>query len=788
MSDLQLIQDIGILNKGLELLHIGFAPHPRGPQQIELNCLCLRHSDGSLSALWPASFKRPPLLRFLPMLTRSERKKARHIRLAEALNQPVIAGMKPLKLYASDAVMRRLNHYPEWAIFIASPGRERRMLAWHRDNDGKAAVTKLSLSIQAAKGIFKERKALHQTLPDGMLVPGVLDQKGYAFTQEDMQDVKELMVPLQLSELPDSLMQEWLKTELKTKPLGQTGWYRDTQYWLLGQQAQPTHDKSEILQQKIRLLFECMAPEASVPVSRAHGDFTPRHLRLMGKKLLVTGWRMSEEDLPAMFDWFQFVYYSRTILDEKSFAEIRKEIDERLSEPQWEDFFLQHDIDAGEAEQQYLLCAISRNLQGNSPNDESGKKLLQVWCEALGFWMDFEGILNHRQIVLQDIMHFLHEQSYAALGLPDPDITMLPLSERLELLIVPQSAFALRKFLKRHRGVLRVRAHRIDEGWRFSVFLCGGGTIHISCITRLWQGRHVFGTMNQVLAQAEFIETGIKRLPHQEEMNFQRFRRAKHLGKKMEVTEMPHAESGSVSNWEHAAWPAMESKGIRRLMHGLQHKIEFILSLAPVRGFVITFSGVDEAGQRTVIEATRHRIRQELQVPVVVLPHRPSMAVIRSLNQSSRKLAVQSRALLTQQEAPSFFKRMLRPAEDLLVQLHILFRFVLRGHVVLYDQYYACDEVKSSKVKLPSILTHWWHRFLLKPDLNVLLYAPAELVKQRSQVLSTEDIEHITGEYLALFQKMGQRAGQKHFISVRNTRLGDTLETVFKAIHIQQPA
>ncbi|MBS1614940.1 MAG: hypothetical protein JST06_02365 [Bacteroidetes bacterium] len=801
MSSLQLIQDIGILNKGLALLNIGFSPIRRGNQQYDIPCHCLRLADGSLSALWPASFEQPPLLRFLPMLTRAEQQKGQRIRFALSLKIPALAGIEPLTLYASLPVLRKLNHYPEWSIFIACQEQDRRMLVWHRDKNGQAGVTKLSLSIPAAKGIFRERTALQQTLPKGMIAPKCLQQKGYALTLEDRLDIKDLKAPRQRTDLPTDLIQDWLIQDLKSKPLGQTGWYRDAQYWLLGQHSQMAHDPSEILQQKIRLFFECMAPEASVQVARAHGDFTPRHLHMHGTQLLVTGWRRSEDELPAMYDWFHFVYYSRTILDKKPFAAIRKEIDDTLSEPQWESFLLQHELDAGEAEQQYLLCAISRSLQRKEYTGKGTQNLLQTWCEALGFWMDFEGILTHRQIVLQDIMHFLHEQPYIALGLPDPDISMLPLSERLELVISPTTTQDLSRFLKEHRGILRLQSHRNEEGWRFSVFLCGGSAIHIHCINHLRYRRYVYGDMGALLGQSVFNEWGVRSLPRQAERAFSMFRHALHhqgssAADEQSLPELKRVlpflknlspdetrQTGILSGILNTLRQEVENKGIPAWRQRLRYFKASMLRLMPIRGFVITFSGVDEAGQRSVIEATRHRIRQELQVPVVVLPHRPSLAIIKALKKSSRKLVLQGHT--TRSSFPHF--SFLRPIEDLLVQFHVLFRFVLRGYVVLYDQFYSCQEPQAHKVKLPSVLTHWWHRFLLKPDLNVLLYAPAELVKQRRQELSTEDIEHITGEYLALFQKMGQRSGHGDFISVRNTKLGDTLETVFRAIHTQQP-
>jgi hypothetical protein len=112
----------------------------------------------------------------------------------------------------------------------------------------------------------------------------------------------------------------------------------------------------------------------------------------------------------------------------------------------------------------------------------------------------------------------------------------------------------------------------------------------------------------------------------------------------------------------------------------------------------------------------------------------------------------------------------------------------MRGYVVLYDHYFDLfSDSHGSKVVLPAAYTSWWYRFLLKPDLNFLLYSPTHAVMERQQELSAQDIEQLTGQYLALFEKLERSSsGHAHFISVRNMRLGDTMETLFHYIKERQ--
>ena len=144
---------------------------------------------------------------------------------------------------------------------------------------------------------------------------------------------------------------------------------------------------SEVLLQKMRTLMECMMPQAMVPAARAHGDFTPPNIRVRGKELLLKGWQLSSADMPALYDLFHFFYQNGTAC-RRPFAAIRKEIDETLRRPEWEAFLLEHEIEPNEAEQQYLLSAVSRCLHQYAGAKWSREmpRMMQVWCEAFGFW------------------------------------------------------------------------------------------------------------------------------------------------------------------------------------------------------------------------------------------------------------------------------------------------------------------------------------------------------------------------------------------------------------------
>jgi thymidylate kinase len=232
------------------------------------------------------------------------------------------------------------------------------------------------------------------------------------------------------------------------------------------------------------------------------------------------------------------------------------------------------------------------------------------------------------------------------------------------------------------------------------------------------------------------------------------------------------------------------NRGFQGLWHRLQYGFGKLRKLIPQRGFIITFSGVEGVGTHTVIEATGHRISEELRLPVIVLPQRPGLLpAVRRTERSGNTVSLSPETISKRRGFVASLRFVYAHLDSLLAQCYIHLRYVMRGYVVLYDHYFDfSNDNEGNNVVLPAAFTTWWYRFLLKPDLNFLLYAPADVILQRKQELRAQDIEQLTGQYLALFQKLERRSGPGHYISVRNMRLGDTVERLFQHIKTQAEA
>lgn len=775
--------------------------------------------------LWPVAAREPQMLRFYHQGDKRSRLVGGIIRTAFKLRMPGLVSSGNVVLYTTAIGARQLHRLNDWAIFTGREGINRKMVIWHEDKEGRSAFTKLSLSTYAARNVYKERIAIQQPAPEGVVLPRNIDMRCYAFTQQDLFGSQNAQVVQDISHFPLSALQRWLGYSVHPEKLGELAWYQEAQAWLHSPRRSKDERISEVLLDKMRTLIDCMLPQATVPVTRAHGDFTPWNIRRRGDELLIIDWEQSRDDLPALYDLFHFIYQSNTLVKGRPFAAIRQEIDETLRKPEWEKFLLEHDIDPGEAEQQYLLCTISVHLREYARQTRWHHKrhaLMQTWCEALGFWMDYEGLLTQRQIVLQDVIHFLHDQPYAAMKLCSQDITALPLNSVLEVCMPVQVRDALLDYLNKHRCVERIRVQSKAAMRQLSVFLSGGGSIHVDCIGEMRIGSLVFANAKQIWSTARLNKTGIKQPALDEDLRYTRLyyllhgtsmpqqQRDLYLAQNIDTQyELLHKlhENGLPSNKPLAAIlqydegsykrsitalkKLPENKGLQHLWHYLQYGLDILRGMLPRRGFAITFSGLDGAGKHTVIEATRHRIMQELRMRVVVLPHRPSLLSL-LFPSISRREGAQNTIQLSQTR-PSIPGAILRFAyyyvDYFFAQCYVYLRYITRGYVVLFDQYFDfISDSKTHNVILPAAYTSWWYRFLLKPNLNFLLYSPVNVIRERKQELSAEDIERLTGQYLELFNKLERRSGHGHYISVRNLRLGDTVERLFQHIRTQAEA
>jgi thiamine kinase-like enzyme len=91
--------------------------------------------------------------------------------------------------------------------------------------------------------------------------------------------------------------------------------------------------KIETLVKGLKQLYSTISLGESVPVSVSHGDFTPWNMYCDEQRLYVYDWEMARNGIPMLFDLFHFSYQSVILQQQKSYQEVKANINNWLKQP-----------------------------------------------------------------------------------------------------------------------------------------------------------------------------------------------------------------------------------------------------------------------------------------------------------------------------------------------------------------------------------------------------------------------------------------------------------------------
>ncbi|MBK9637472.1 MAG: hypothetical protein IPO63_06540 [Bacteroidetes bacterium] len=230
------------------------------------------------------------------------------------------------------------------------------------------------------------------------------------------------------------------------------------------------------------------------------------------------------------------------------------------------------------------------------------------------------------------------------------------------------------------------------------------------------------------------------------------------------------------------------NKGIRLAYYKARYLIDVLKDAISHRGIIITFSGVDGAGKSTIIDEVNEVLKSKFRQRTVILRHRPSLLpILSSWRHGKANAEKKTRERLPRQGTntsvmSSFFRFMYYYTDYLLGQFYIYFRYTLRGYTVLYDRYYFdfIIDSKRSNIVLSKKFMKWGYHFIFKPELNVFLYADADVIRTRKQELDTRAISELTSDYKKLFNELSSGGNQKNYLMVNNVSKEETFNRVMR--------
>jgi hypothetical protein len=136
----------------------------------------------------------------------------------------------------------------------------------------------------------------------------------------------------------------------------------------------------------LRRLYNSLPLEAIIPVSVAHGDFTPWNMYCDDHRLYVYDWELSSNGIPMLFDFYHFIMQSQVLIHHLDYPAIRKIMNDTLVQHNVQRLVNRYDIDTELHYKLYLLFTVSHYLRlyiGENELLTQSHWMVDTWMDAL---------------------------------------------------------------------------------------------------------------------------------------------------------------------------------------------------------------------------------------------------------------------------------------------------------------------------------------------------------------------------------------------------------------------
>ncbi len=813
MSNKISFEDLSLINSGLEAIEIQLSLHPTEEHCNEMPCDFISNTDGTLRWIWSSSSKKATFLKFYHEGSYKSKAIGLLIRTCYFLGLGRLIINGSCKLYINKRGLALLNGFNSWALFTGTVGENRKLVTWYERGD-KSYFAKIPVTFQAACNIANEPLAQGMGTTVNIVRPE-MQLSSSILIQSDIYTDRKIVAPQSIQDLPVGVVIGWCKTGL------QLGKAHMVHNWDVITTTTDFSDLgscrySPVLTKRLNQLTATVNNNDLVHLAYSHGDFTSWNMKGDATKIFVVDWELNASNRPALYDVFHFIYQQAILINRTSFSEIRKEISSYFAGSDWTTFIKENGIDIALCEKLYLISVVNYYLDAYSRQEKWHTQvdwLLQTWCEAMGYWLQVEDLLKPRQIVLEDIVHYLRNTEYAVLKLGDNDLAQLPETSDIDMCINKKDAAALLAYLQTHSLVSYLQTASQTFMNQTTIFVNDGNMIHLDCIWKIRRKATVFLSLNDVLSTSRVNSFGITIPSAANDVKYvwlfhllnnaktpERYISSfganpeynKAIGKITTAFNLRLAFFGEPDLMEKTSVMQIicsgnENRGINKVKNRIGYIIDKLKALKVKKGHLITFSGVDGAGKSTIIDIISKKIEKELRMPVVLLRHRPSILPILSAwkygkkEAESRSVGRLPRTGNNKAGISSYLRFTYYYLDYLLGQFYVQLRYVRRGYIVLYDRYYFdfINDSKRSNIIVPTSFASYLYKLLIKPEFNYFLYAPADVILARKQELNAESIEMLTQKYLTLFTSLQQKDKENTYCAISNIHLESTLNIIF---------
>ncbi len=580
---------------------------------------------------------------------------------------------------------------------------------------------------------------------------------------------------------------------------------------------------ASIIKEQVLILEQELESYDFFITAPAHMDFTPWNMYCNDDTLYVYDLELAQQEIPLFFDLFHFVFQTHVLLHRNTYTDIKTELASILAHPYLAALIKDKGIEVNRYFKFYLFYTATYYLNTFLQQHESQKLhmqanwLMEMWAHALLESNRMRSEMNKRQEMISMLFEFLKNKPYALLKHTEANIASIPETSDLDILIDPARISEALQFIQSFEGIEKLRMDRKQSLYMIEIFFDDGSFLEIDLIYQFMRKGQVFLNAQEVLRDAAWNMESIKvaSLEHnlayitlfyalnyadvpnkyiryyhshsQQQLQYVKTYFRNELGLEgpeclFYYNEEEHRNIKQKVRHKHGRYLS------KRVLNLFYYLWGIVRSAFKNRGIVITISGVDGAGKSTIIQNLKERLKDNYRRNVVVIRHRPSLLPILSSYKHGREAAEKKAAETlprkgnNKSKLGSLVRFIYYLSDYVLGQFYIYLKYTMRGYVIIYDRYYFdfINDSKRSNIVISKSVVKAFYKLIFKPDINVLLYAQPEVIIQRKQELSLEDIKSLTRDYKDLFESYDKKYKYSRYLSIENNDLERTLSGILR--------
>jgi thymidylate kinase len=750
---------------------------------------------------------------------------AKAIRLCSQLGLQKLVTSGSIKIYSKKSLKLDnsiANLCTDYSIFMGTPGLQRSILVALILKNEVTQFLKIPTNKASAQLIKHEKEAilsLRSISTPLLKVPDFfLTKNSDTLLMENLQKNNSIRTDEFKTIHAQFIADNFTKNIKKTKLMNCEFWFKTkTSFELSRFYANPQLSKLGQLGRKVIKLID---ERIDICTHWAHGDFTPWNMVITDNKIALYDWELFKDQAPALFDLFHFHYQKGILMDYSSLDTIQMQLDSTFQITVLRHLILETELDIQLYNRLYLLSTISYFIEVFEQQEISSQNQWQIntWSGALNkeFHLLRTG-KDCRQHFMLDLNNALEKIPHAYLKFDYNNLIEIPETSDLDIAIDKTGVQEVIDFCEKNPLVRRLNFRKKSFMSIFEIHLINDGFLSVDLIHQFKRKDKTMLSIKELLTGRRNSKKGVvvPNLKHDLAYTYAFYtlndsaipiRYHKHFSKDkiQEAINYLNTTFGTTfislekvftegKEGKKALKATLQSTANSEKLKGkLNYIKDTINDIIYNRGFMVTFSGVDGAGKSTIIGIVKKTIEKKYRKEVVVLRHRPGILPILSAIKHGKVKAekIAGTVLPRKGKNKSYLSSALRFAyyylDYLIGQVYVYVKYILRGKIVVYDRYYFdfINDAKRTNIKVNKKVATALYCFVMKPKLNIFLYATVETILTRKQELNAADIYAMNKSYTSLFDALKLNSKKSRYTCIENNKLDNTVAAVLKEVAI----